>query len=263
MRRLFLFVTRYVYAALSCAWLFALGWVSPRNRGLIFEICKHFGYRFPDIVDPVLPKAELSELIPCPGSASFCALDSIDGNISPFETLAINCLISAFQPKAIFEIGTFDGRTAMNMAANIPEGATVYTIDLPRSRTAATKLQLHPDDNLYILKEPGLRFEGTDYAGRIVQLTGDSATFDFSPYWGRMDLVFVDGAHSYDYVRNDSDVAFRLLRSGEGTIIWHDFAIWPGVTKYLNELSSRGEAGLRSLKGTSLAILNRGTHPRK
>ena len=197
--------------------------------------------------------------MPCNGSASFRALDSSDGNISPLETLAINCLVSTLQPMAIFEIGTFDGRTTLNMAANIPEGAKVYTLDLPRSKAVSTRLMLEPDDSLYINMElRSLRFEGTEYAEKIVRLTGDSATFDFSPYFGKMDLVFVDGAHSYDYVRNDSDIAFKLLRGEGGIIIWHDYAIWPGVTRYLNELLSRSMDGLRTISGTSLAILMRG-----
>ena len=45
---------------------------------------------------------------------------------------------------------------------------------------------------------------------QITQLYGDSANFDFSPYAGRMGLVFVDGSHSYDYVLQDTASALRL-----------------------------------------------------
>ena len=50
----------------------------------------------------------------------------------------------------------------------------------------------------------------------------DSAKFDPTPYESKMDLVFVDGAHSADYVRNDSEKGWRMLRPG-GVLVWHDF----------------------------------------
>lgn len=37
------------------------------------------------------------------------------------------------------------------------------------------------------------------------------------------DLVFVDGDHSYDGVRCDTEHAFRLLRNERSVIVWHDY----------------------------------------
>jgi len=45
----------------------------------------------------------------------------------------------------------------------------------------------------------------------------------------------VDGAHSYDYVKNDSEKGWRMLRSG-GVMAWHDFRMQdPDVVRYLLE----------------------------
>ena len=48
-----------------------------------------------------------------------------------------------------------------------------------------------------------------------------------------MDFVFVDGAHNFEYVKNDSEKGWRMLRSG-GIMAWHDCRHQdPGVVRYL------------------------------
>lgn len=44
----------------------------------------------------------------------------------------------------------------------------------------------------------------------------------------RLDFVFIDGAHSYDGVKEDIESWRRKVRLG-GIICGHDFGIWPGV----------------------------------
>lgn len=67
---------------------------------------------------------------------------------------------------------------------------------------------------------------------RITFSKQDSALFDEFPYAGQMDFVFVDGVHHYDYVKDDSEKGWRMLRSG-GITAWHDFRPpGPDVVKY-------------------------------
>ncbi len=131
----------------------------------------------------------------------------------------------------IFEIGTFNGRTALTLAMNLPE-AMVYTLDLPPD--GRPQLQVAGHDH-FLLNQPVSRvYEGRSEAQRIVQLFGDSATFDFSPYARRCQLVYVDGAHSLEYLENDTEVAFRIV-DDRAAIIWDDY--WrpaEGVVRYLN-----------------------------
>ena len=52
-----------------------------------------------------------------------------------------------------------------------------------------------------------------------------------------MDFVFVDGAHNYDYVKNDSEKGWRMLRRG-GIIAWHDCRHQdPDVIRFLLQCS--------------------------
>ena len=96
-------------------------------------------------------------------------------------------------------------------------------------------------------------------ATRIHQLYGDSATFDFSPFRGRMGLVFVDGSHAYDYVANDAMRALAMLRPEGGVILFHDYGtVWDDVTRALNDLRRTVPAfgALRHVEGTTLAVLD-------
>ena len=86
---------------------------------------------------------------------------------------------------------------------------------------------------------------------KIHQLFGDSAKFDFSPYYNSCSLVFVDGSHAYDYALSDTKQAIKMVKQG-GAIIWHDYGIWKGVTKALEEIERKEKMGLKNIRGTSL-----------
>ena len=94
-------------------------------------------------------------------------------------------------------------------------------------------------------------------ASRITQLMGDSATYDWSAHIGRAGLVFVDGSHAHDYVIADSDTAFALVAQ-KGVVIWHDYGVWDGVTRALEEIEASRHLGLRHVRGTSLVVWARG-----
>ena len=69
--------------------------------------------------------------------------------------------------------------------------------------------------------------------------------------------MFVDGSHAYEYVLSDSERALALLQGGAGTIVWHDYGEWTGVTRALDKLATTDArfADLRAIEGTTLAIL--------
>ncbi|MBI3880765.1 MAG: class I SAM-dependent methyltransferase [Verrucomicrobia bacterium] len=203
-----------------------------------------------------IPTVKWSELCRASGVV-FHESDKADGNVNLAELAVLNALCRACRPRELFEIGTFDGRTTLNLAAN--SEANVFTLDLPAGH--ATKFEVVGGDNKYVNKpasgarftsEPNCRLPA---AQRITQLYGDSASFDFSPWHGRMDFVFVDGAHSHDFVMNDSRVALKLLRSGGGVIVWHDYGVWPDVAVALEDLLKEQPAlPLRHVRGTSLVV---------
>lgn len=183
------------------------------------------------------------------------------GNVSLSE-LALLGKAAALVPggQEIVEIGTFDGRSTLNLALNSSPTVPVFTLDLPA--TTETRFALPEWEREYVgYSMPGARFRGCaaawrESAARIVQDWGDSATYDWSAHEGNAGLVFVDGAHSYEYALSDSEVAFRLAAPG-AMIIWHDYGTWSGVTQALDELEAARGLGLRRLQGTSLVFWRR------
>jgi predicted O-methyltransferase YrrM len=220
---------------------------------------------FPPLVSEhfMLPEVQWTELIPSSLAVAVRERDTgVDGNVSALELEIISKLVRLTDPGVLFEIGTFDGRTTLNLAAHSRASARVYTLDLPRAGMDGVGLPLAVHDRKYVDKaESGIRFHGTDVEHKIVQLYGDSATFDYRPYLGKVDFLFIDGSHSYHYVLNDSWAALRLVR-GQGVILWHDYVstghcCWPGLVRALDELHANEPPfrGLQHIAGTALAIL--------
>lgn len=260
MKRLFM----YIFALFNCLYIFTIGYFFSKNRKLISNICELFNYqKLKETIRPEL-KAIITEI----NTADLVNYDSIievqephwtDGNVSTEELIFIAKLARQYKPNRLFEIGTFDGRTTLNLACNCPPDAKVYTLDLPNENRSVKKPVASDGDMSFVNKvATGYRFHGTDHENKITQLYGNSATFDFSPYENKMDFVFIDGAHTYEYILNDSEKALRLLRGRQGIILWHDYKwVWDDVRKALNKLYlTRSDfKNLKHIKDTSLVCL--------
>src|ERR1039457_6271518 len=140
---------------------------------------------------PLLPSVNADELSETPSKLSMDALDAVYGNVTGLELVLISSFVHRTSPKNCFEIGTFDGRTTLNMALNSPPDGHVFTLDLPVSKIDSTQLPIDSWEKAWINKEQsGARFVAHIVSKKITQLYGDSAAFDFSPYFGKMDLIF-------------------------------------------------------------------------
>tara|TARA_R110002110_G_scaffold4877_6_gene24687 strand:+ start:3063 stop:3860 length:798 start_codon:yes stop_codon:yes gene_type:complete len=176
-------------------------------------------------------------------------------SINDTETWVLGAL--AKTAKRIFEFGTATGRTTYVMARNAPDGATIDTLTyLADGDDTYEHNKNDPDADKWRKIALGeshydhFYYEDTPVAGKVTQHFGDSAKFDETPFAGQIDLIFVDGAHSYSYVKSDGAKALRMVAPG-GFVLWHDYSPrCPGVFKALNELGR--ELPLAHLKGTTL-----------
>ncbi len=154
------------------------------------------------------------------------------------------CMICRLRrPAVVFEIGTLYGFCAYHFALNTPVDSKIYTLDLPSTREVTPKLQVTAMDQMHIdLHEhrSSMSFDGSPVASKIECLYGDSATFDFSRYAAQVDFFFVDGSHSYEYVRSDTLNALQCCKRGS-VIAWHDFGRvgLNGVSRWILELARK------------------------
>lgn len=169
------------------------------------------------------------------------------GGVSYAEIRVLAASIQLLQPLKLFEFGTFNGGTTMQMLRNAPVDATIYTIDLPPDsplRSTEPGIDIVP-------QSVGHRFYGKRDSERIHQLFGNTAEFDFSEFKQTCDWIFIDAAHSYEFVLRDTQNAVLMLRPG-GMIFWHDVrGKFEGVCRVIAEFSAR--LPIVQIAGTSLA----------
>ncbi|MBB84918.1 MAG: hypothetical protein CL931_14005 [Deltaproteobacteria bacterium] len=194
------------------------------------------------------PCRPIFELLPNAGRVR-ATIEHIPSNVigTPLEQLSALALFArATNATRIFEIGTFRGRTALNFALNLPEGGRVFTMDLPPSEDArgdASDRTNSSDATIISESTTGSDYRGSDVESKIEQVYGDSSVFDFSPYYGSMDLVYVDGAHHYDAVVRDSEQAIKMVRPG-GYVLWDEFCNfgdYADVTRAVLDVVPRGQ----------------------
>jgi predicted O-methyltransferase YrrM len=177
-------------------------------------------------------------------------------NMDPLEQYFLAAIASKRRPRTIFEIGTFDGSTTLLLARAAPE-AQIFTLDLPPDSPVVS--ESGTTERLADMGSWGVRFQDQPEAGRITQLFGDSREYDFSPYYGKIDLVVVDGGHTADCVTPDSENALRMVAPG-GIVVWDDYEEgWPSVTQSVDEVAARHGLYLVHLQKTGIAATAPGT----
>lgn len=248
------FLYYYIVSCAGVLYTFTIGVFKRSNREWIYAIAERFGKSTK--TKSTLRKVSITELIAASEAILLTETEGVDGNISLQELTIIAKLVRWAQPKRIFEIGTFDGRTTLNMAINAPADAEVFTLDLTAAERTNTTHSLAPFEERYVNKAiSGDRFRNNPGGKNIQQLIGDSASFDYTSYAESIDLVFIDGSHAYEYVKSDTEVSLKLLRPQGGIVIWHDCGVWNDVTRYLHEMDAKlGIGTLKQIEGTSLVI---------
>lgn len=176
-----------------------------------------------------------------------------DGMLPFRDAIGLLSILVAESPNEVLEIGTYMGHTARAMAENL-ESALIHTLDLPLDFSPDhDPNRPTPKDDFHLINR---RIVGREYKGqpcekRIVQHFGDTATFDFQKI-GQPTFFFVDGSHTYEYCKNDSEKCLSLCPKG-ATFLWHDCnETHPGVLRFLSEWR-RLRRDIVRIQGTDLA----------
>jgi predicted O-methyltransferase YrrM len=180
------------------------------------------------------------------------------GNVSIEELCKIALIAAYYKPKNIFEFGTYNGMTTLQLALNTPPTTHIHTLDISPEMAQRTRFKLTELDRRVAAQfrerfhtGVGSYFKGSTAARKITQHLCDSASFDYSPFYGKMDMIFIDAAHDYENKKCDSENSLKMIAPG-GIILWdnYDDVLNPEVTRYLAELAL--ELPLHHLRGTPL-----------
>jgi len=231
------FLPYYLYFLIFLPWLLFVAPWSFQGREVIRIAAARMGFkkRYLGVMeekDFPIAFAEAKDLQGVDFGAALYEPNSHDGSVSTYELMILNKLVQHQNPKLIVEFGTFDGRTAMNFAANAPK-AKIVTLDFaPAPRI----------------------FDGTPLAKNIECKSGDSTEFDTAQYRNKAEFIFVDGGHDAPVVTSDTLKAFEML-SPNGLIVWHDYRDFKGVQEAIAIAAQRkGDACFRFIRDTSMVI---------
>lgn len=137
----------------------------------------------------------------------------------------------------VAEIGRFKGGSTVVFATALPEGVQLWSYDL--------HVALRPDltgDRLDRELDEALQRLGVRH--KVHLLVGDSRTVEPPP--DPLELLFVDGDHSYEGAHADFERWSRFVRSG-GHLLFHDAVdtggygnVYPGVARAVAEVERDG-----------------------
>ena len=119
-----------------------------------------------------------------------------------------------------FEIGTWRGESVANVS-NVAKKCFSLNLSSEDLRNLGHNEEYIEQQEFY-----------SKEIENVTHLKGNSFDFDFSPYYKKCDVVFVDGDHHYESVVNDTRIAFKLLKDDSSVIVWHDYAKNPGEIRW-------------------------------
>lgn len=178
---------------------------------------------------------------------SFCVSsdNNIVGMTSDYEAWIISSLSKI--SKNIFEFGTCSGKTTFLMALNSSSDAKITSITL--NPTKLDYIIKNNQDNPVSFRNiknesvyDKFLFSDTHIENKINVIFQNSLDFNEKQIKNKMDLIFIDGGHTYSVIKNDTEKSLNMI-APNGIILWHDYV--PGkqsskdVVKYLEEISKK------------------------
>lgn len=193
-----------------------------------------------------LPRLDLLDLFPA-FNESVAPYAFLEGGSTTIDLALLKALARRYEHCRYFEIGSWRGESIANVASVASECISLSLSDDEMRQAGWTDRHVAT-----------ARFFSRQLKN-VVHIGHDSKTFDYTPYLGTCDLVFIDGDHSYDGVRSDTENAFRLLRNERSVIVWHDYmrteedVLWGVVAGLLDGAPERARRHLYHVSNTLCA----------
>ena len=149
----------------------------------------------------------------------------LHGESSVYWILA--SLIKKYNPDFILEFGTSQGAGTIVLAHYSNSFCKIFTIDI--TKEMGLSLNSPQAEETQMLPVVGCLIDQFNLRHKVIQLICDSKQLE----WGMLpscDIAFIDGNHTYDYVKYDTELAF----SSSDIIVWHDYQL-PDVKKAVDE----------------------------
>ena len=164
-----------------------------------------------------LPEVSLDDI--CNGNfQAEVDLFILDGGSLPTDLALLKTLAKG--KNSYFEIGTWRGESVWNVAKEIED---CTTLNLSKAEMEAMGWNKKYAELHGILSKKN---------SKILHLEGNTKTFDFAGLNKKYDLIFIDGDHSYEMVKHDTEQVFKHLVHDKSIVVWHDYAYNPEKIRY-------------------------------
>jgi len=180
----------------------------------------------------------------------------VDGSLPWSDIVPLLAVLVDRAPEAVLEIGTFNGYTTRLLALNLPS-STIHSVDLPTSFSTESDVSPLKKDDFHLItgRSVGNEYRSDPSITNVVQHFGDTVTWNFQDAQGAT-FFFIDGSHTYEYIRNDTEKALAACSGHNATFIWHDCdEFHPDVVRWLREMITAGHP-VRRIAGTHLGIMD-------
>jgi hypothetical protein len=218
----------------------ALGYVVQSYRLYSGFGRPHHWDRMPWRQDLTIPSKSIDEIFPeidFTNSAEMLFPMPRDLGISTQELNVISKVVGYVRPKKVVELGTAEGRTAVNIAKQLPQDGELITLDFPPV----------PGKN-----EIGYFYWEQPVKSKIKQVFCGVGTWDSKPHRASADVVFCDACDLMPGIAAEVFQAFSVIKPG-GIIFRHDYGSTRGITVFWNWLAR--ELPVVNIQGTTLLCL--------
>jgi predicted O-methyltransferase YrrM len=144
----------------------------------------------------------------------------LDGGSLPTDMMLLAGLAEQIKDCRYFEIGTWRGESVATVAARAKSCFTLCLTDQEMKRLGMHERTIASH-----------RLFSRDLAN-VVQLRGDSRSFDYEALDQKFDLVFIDGDHHHDFIKSDTKNVFRHLVHEQSVVVWHDYGFFPDQVRF-------------------------------
>lgn len=170
------------------------------------------------------------------------------------ELLFVQYMARPYNGRALAEIGTNKGYTAVALAKTCPD-SMVYTFDICRELVGDTaspcdgEIEVRENVGVAIAgEEPSVRDRIHSIVSHPAFLRGEIVKF--KPYG----LVFIDGDHTWRSVVEDTKVALDSIEEG-GTLVWDDFSWNLEIQSAINIVNMRCGDVITHVRGTRMCYV--------
>ena len=144
----------------------------------------------------------------------------LDGGSLPTDLALLTGLAAKIKDSSYFEIGTWRGESAANLARFAKDCFTLCLKDEEMKKRGMSEQMIR----MHAMFSKDLP--------NVTHLRGDSRTFDYSSLKRKFDLIFIDGDHHYDFLLQDTRNILKYIVHDRSILVWHDYGYDPENVRY-------------------------------